>query len=313
MTNTLKERYEERQQILAEGFMDYFKTGSANIKKFNTTLEALKKLASTYKLQTLQAALQKAESDFQNIVMAQSGGQKPNQNKATALSQAVTFVSIMTSFMNTLKNITTQLPSIQNALKDKQNAQQPLSQILGADAAKFGQLIANQFNKSGGGILAKIGRFFKGGGGQNAQVVLKNYGIDGNTMANDILKLTPAELQKFSQESATTPVFELQATPQNPQNQTTTPAATSAPPTAAAQTKTSAPSQQTSPSTQSQQTPGAPTTPPTAEEAQKRAQILQNGTIKNINAFNPQVLSTLDNNTIAANLHAIAKALGIKL
>jgi hypothetical protein len=43
MTISLKERYEQRQQVLAEGFLDYFKAGSENIQKFNTTLASLKK------------------------------------------------------------------------------------------------------------------------------------------------------------------------------------------------------------------------------------------------------------------------------
>jgi hypothetical protein len=255
--------------------------------------------------------LQKAEGQFQDIVMTQQAGQKADTNKATSLSQAVTFVSTMSTFMDTLKNITLQLPSIQNALKDKQANQVPLKQTLGADVNKFGQLIGNQFNKAGGGIMAKVGRLFKGGGWQDAQAVLKTYGIDGNTMANDILQMTPTELQKFTQESATTPTFELQ-TPTQPQNQATVPAAPAAQ-ASPTQTAVEPVATQTSqPTQQSQATPGSPAPAPNTKQAQQRDVKLQ-GALKNRNAFNTQVLGQLDNNSIEADLKNIAKSLGIKL
>ncbi len=307
MRQTLKEQYEKQQEILTEGFLDYFKTGSANIQKFNSSIASLKKIAQSYNMKNLQNALTKAENDFQNIVISQQTGQKVDQTKAGAISQAVTFVSIMTNFMNVLKNVTSQLPSMQTALKDQSASQTPLKQLLGADVNKFGQLISAQFNKSGGGILSKIGRLFSGGGAQNPQAILQKFGINGNIMSQDILNLTPEQFNKFLQESASTPSFEVQTQTQ--------------PANAATRNNTPAPPVETTNPTQAQQTAkvqppeptqAASTTKPNNEQAQQRDVAIQK-VVRNRNAFNSQILSQLDNVSVEKDLRNIANVLGIKL
>lgn len=317
MTKTLKEQYDSRQMILAEGFLDYFKTGSDNIQKFNSTLQQLKTLATTFKLQSLQGALNTANQQFEEIVMKQQQGEKPDQNKATALSKAVTFVSMMSTFMDNFKNVTTQLPSMKNALaqaRDPQQGGKPLKDILGPDAAKFGQLISTQFQKSGGGIFKTIGRFFSGGGAQNPLQVLKDYGIDGTTFANDILNLTPSQLQQFTQQSASTQSFQLNAQPQAPaENAGTKPGEktmqTAPPENAEASPQPAAATQPTAPAIA---TAAAPNQKPDQAASAKRDVAIQKA-VRNRNAFNTQILGGLSNAEIAQDLQNLAKSLGIKL
>lgn len=229
MMQTLKERYTElktkRENLLEEGIMDYFKSGSQNIQKFNTTLAQLKQLANKYNIASLQAALATAEKQFTETVMQQTTGQNvpEDKTKSTMISKAVTLVSTIASFMDTFKNITTQLPAVKNALDNAKNEQfnKPLSDLLGNDAVKFSQLIATQLQKAGGGWLKAIGRFFSGGGGQNAEVVMKEFGLDATSLANDILKMTPIQLSSFSTESAKTSPFQFSQQTAPPSTQPT--------------------------------------------------------------------------------------------
>jgi hypothetical protein len=316
MKKTLRERYDERknEQLLAEAFSDYFKSGSDNIKKFNSTIQQLKSVAQKSGITSLQTAVANAEKQFESVVMAQQQGQKPDATKSQMLSKATTFVGALSQFFNTFKSITAQLPSMKNALTNANTPEnnKPLQDILGADAEKFGQLIATQLQKSGGGILNTIKRFFTGGGTENPTQVMQQFGLGANVLANDMLALTPQQMNAFIQSTSAVQPFQLsQSAGQQQTPSGTKPAEQSI---SAQQSQATQPTQQTQqsqPTQQSTATTGASQRPDPATAGQRDVAIQR--AVRNRNAFNTQQLSTLSNEEIATDLHALAKALGIKL
>lgn len=317
MKKTLRERYDERnqEQLLAEGFLDYFKSGSENIQKFNSTIQQLKNLASKSGVASLQNAITNAEKQFESIVMSQAQGQKPDQTKSQMLSKATTFVGALSQFMNTFKSITAQLPSMKSALTAANNPanNKPLRDILGADAQKFGQLITTQLQKSGGGILNTIKRFFTGGGTENPTKVLQDFGLAPDQLANDLLGMTPQQMNSFIQTSSGVQPFQIAQTAGQQQQAAagTKPTEQSISAAGTQATNPTQPSAQTQPAQQTTATTGA-SQRPDAGAAQQRDVSIQRA-VRNRNAFNTQVLSTLSNEEVANDLRQIAKALGIKL
>jgi hypothetical protein len=220
----------------------------------------------------------------------------------------------LSQFFNTFKSITAQLPSMKNALTNANTPEnnKPLQDILGADAEKFGQLIATQLQKSGGGILNTIKRFFTGGGTENPTQVMQQFGLGANVLANDMLALTPQQMNAFIQSTSAVQPFQLsQSAGQQQTPSGTKPAEQSI---SAQQSQATQPTQQTQqsqPAQQSTATTGASQRPDPATAGQRDVAIQR--AVRNRNAFNTQQLSTLSNEEIATDLHALAKALGIKL
>ena len=218
MRKSLRERYEERaeEQVLAEGFMDYFKKGSTNIETFNSTIAQLKAIPGIAKLPSLQRAISSAEQQFQSIVMAQQGipGEKVDVGKATMISKVTALVTGITNFISSLKNISSQLPTMKQALGDPASAGKPLSQAMtqgqnaqaggapiegGAGVAdQFAKLLEKQLNTSGGGIFAKLKGFFKGSGTQTPLQVFKEFGLETGQLAQEILSMNPQEFSAFT-------------------------------------------------------------------------------------------------------------------
>lgn len=317
MKKTLRERYEERKhdELLAEGFLDYFKQGSENIQTFNKTISQLKNLASKYQLPTLQKALANAEQQFTQVVMAQQAGQKPDASKSQMISKATALVSGMSNFMNTLKTVTTQLPSMRDAIQNANgpNGDKPLSELLGADAQQFTQLITTQLQKAGGGFLSKIKAFFTGSGTQTPAQVMAEFGLPPETLAQELMKLSPKQLAAFSNESASVRPFTLSGPPPAAQGNTgTKPAEQTVQAAQTQQTVGTQPSAETAPATSSQRT-GA-NTRPTPAQAQERDVAIQRAVPQTArNAFNTQQLGALSNEEVTQSLQAIARALGAKL
>lgn len=315
MKKTLRERYDERKQekLLAEGFMDYFQSGSENIKKFNSTIQQLKNVAQKSGIQALQTAIANAEKQFEGIVMAQQQGQKPDANKSQMLSKATTFVSALSQFFNTFKSVTAQLPSMKTALANANTPEnnKPLRDILGNDAQNFSQLITTQIQKSGGGALAAIKRFFTGGGTQQPAAVMAEFGLPPAQLAEEMLGLTPQQMNAFIQGTSGVQPYQLSQTPAQGQPSATKPAEQAIDAQQSQATQPTQSTQQTQPSQASTATTGASQRPDPAT-AQQRDVAIQRA-VRNRNAFNTQQLSTLSNEEVANDIKAIVKALGIKL
>lgn len=320
MKKTLKERYEEKRHTeqLAEGFLDYFKQGSQNIQSFNNTISQIKNIANKYQLKSLQSAVATAEKQFTDVVVAQQQGQKPDTTKSEMISKATAFVGGLSSFMNTMKTITSQLPAMKDALAKANGpeGEKEMVEVLGNQAQQFGQLIATQLQKSGGGILQKIKGFFTGSGTNTPAQVMAEFGLPPETLANEILQMTVKQMSQFVGESGTVKPFTLQQTPgaQQPQgNAGTKPAEATvqAQPSQPQQQGGTAP-QQSTPATQTAR--GGPNARPNPQQAQERDVTIQRSVPQiTRNAFNSQQLGALSNEEIAQAFQAIAQKLGIKL
>jgi len=319
MKSTLRQKYEQKRVkrlvekldtvnkvVIYEDISDYFKSGSDNIKKFNASLEQIKGLASKYNMGNLTQAITNAEQKFETTVSAQaSAGQKPDQNKSQILSSVTSFVTIMTGFLKTLNTVTAQLPSIKNAAAKAPD--QPLRQALGGDAQKFTTLIANQFKKSSGGAMQTLARFFKGGGGQNAQQVLGFFGLNPQKVAEDLMNLNGQQFQDFSTGSSETQTPQIQTQQPTPNNNKTTEKTTS--PAQPVETQKTQPGEGTTPT---QGTQNVASKKPDPDVVSKRDVAIQKA-VKNRNAFNTQILGGLSNQEIVNDIHSLVKALGIKL
>lgn len=313
MKKTLRERYEEKQQekMLSEAFSDYFKSGSDNIKKFNSTIQQLKNIAQKNNLPSLQTAVANAEKQFESVVISQQQGQKPDATKSQLISKATAFVGIMSQFFTTFKNITAQLSSVKAALANANNENgKSLKDLLGNDAEKFGQLITTQIQKSGGGILNTVKRFLSGGGTDNPAQIMQQFGLDANQLTNELLALTPQQMTSFIQQTSGIQPFKFSA-PAGEQPNGTKPAEQTISAAGTQNTTSSQPTQETKPAQASTTTTGA-SEKPTPDKAQQRDVAIQRA-VKNRNAFNTQQLSALSNEEVANDLKAIANSLGIKL
>ena len=320
MKKTLRERYEERKQAeqLAEGFLDYFKSGSQNIQSFNSTISQLKNLASKYQLTSLQSAVANAEKQFTDIVMAQQQGQKVDGTKSQMISKATAFVSGISGFMNTMKTITTQLPAMKDALAKANTPEgdKPMSELLGDQTQQFGQLITTQLQKSGGGVLQKIKSFFTGSGTNTLSQVMTEFGLPPESLTNDILKLTAKQMSGLVGESGAVRPFTLQQPQGQPQQQGNTGTKPTEP---TVQAQPSQPQQQGGTATQqtapaSQAARGGPNSRPNPAQAQERDVTIQRSVPSTArNAFNSQQLAALSNEEITQAFKAIAQQLGIKL
>lgn len=315
MKKTLHERYEARKQseMLAEGFLDYFKKGSENIQTFNNTIAQLKNLSSKYGLKSLQAAVATAEKQFTDVVMTQQTGQKPDATKSKMISKATAFVSGMSSFMNTMKTITTQLPAMKDALAKSNGpeGEKTVNELLGDQAAQFSQLIASQLQKTGSGFLSKIKSFFTGSGAESPAQVMSEFGLTPEAFAQEIMNMPVKQMSQFVGESATVKPFNLA---QPAQQKATNAQGTQA----AAPTATTQSTQNTQASTNTAPTTSTPKGPanvrPTPAQAQERDVLVQHSVPQGTrNAYNTQMLGALSNEEIANSFNAIAKALGIKL
>lgn len=333
MKKTLRERYEERkhEQVLAEGFMDYFKKGSTNIQMFNNTIAQLKALPGANKLPSLQKAINTAEQQFTSVVMAQQQGQQVDTNKATMISKATAFVSGMTTFISSLKNITVQLPAMKAALSDPNAATKPLSQAMtqgqnaaqgGAPAAggasvvdEFSKLIERQLNTSGGGFFSKLKNFFTGSGAQTPLQVFKEFGLETDQLAQELLTLTGKDFNSFISASNSVKPMQL-AEPQGgvaPEGNTgTTAAQRPAQASAAAPAQPTTGPQSATPAQGTAQSTG-PNQRPQPAQAQERENTLKGKIPPHaVNAFNAQQLASMSNEEVRAALDAVKLALGIK-
>ncbi len=321
MKKTLRERYDERKrdEQLTEGFLDYFQKGSTNIQTFNNTIAQLKNLSNKYQLKTLQGAVATAEKQFSDVVMAQQQGQKPDANKSTMISKATAFVAGMSSFLQSLKTITTQLPAMKDALAkaNTPEGEKRVSELLGNDAQQFGQLITAQLQKSGGGILSKIKGFFTGSGTQTPAQVMAEFGLPPEALAQDILNLTAKQMTQFVGESASVKPFELQQQPGADQQRQGNTGTRGAEATAQAQgtqqtVQGGQPTAETVPTTKTVQ--GGPNQRPSESQAKERDISIQHAVPQTArNAFNSQMLGKLSNEEISQAFKAIAQQLGLKL
>jgi len=263
-------------------------------------------------LTTLQTAISNAEKQFEGIVMAQQQGQRPDQSKSQMLSKATTFVSALSDFFAAFKNVTSQLPSLKNALSaaNKPENNRPLSELIGDDTDKFEQLISTQIQKSGGGVINAVKRFFTGGGAESPIKVMQEFGLGPAQLANEMMSMTPQKMNSFLQGTSGVQTFKLDQQPQT-QPSGTKPAEQSITSAQTAASNPTQPTAQTQPAQQSTTTTGASQRPDPATAQQRDVNIQK--AVRNRNAFNTQALSTLSNEEIATDLHSIAKALGVKL
>lgn len=316
--STLRKNYAKKQvqneQILHEGILDMFASNSENIKKVRTSLADTKRVAQTFGLKNTQAAIASAESKFEAAIANNKA-----KDKGTSLSYIVTFSDIMSDFFRELDQTVMQLPSVEKALQDSTNpanAQKSIKELVGEQGDKVSpiitltKIIEDQFQKSGGGFLKTLGRFFKTGNLATPQQALQFVGLNAQSAAEDILNTSASKYNQLIQAGKQVSTVELNTQQQNPESGSTQSSATNQ----SQQSQASAPAQQSSPSQPSNATSGNAqmAAKPTPADAQKRDTALQ-GTIKNRNAFNTQQIGQLSNEEIKADLLKIAQSLGITL
>jgi hypothetical protein len=273
----------EREELLTEAWIDLFKPQSANVVKFNTTVDSLAALAKKYNLNSLFVAVENARSNFEISVM------KNVPNKAVQISQATAFIANMQSFIKNLESITAQLPSMREAIK--QNAKIPLETQLGDDAVQFKEFMLKQFYGTTG-LLGRISRFFQRTG--NIQQLSALYKFNPETFINELLKLTPAQFDAFTKENVQ--VF--------------------VPQTGGTSTTVSQPTPAQGPKAVAQPTTATP--PALTRTANLPSDVSatikgSTGLITDMSLFNPDNFTNKSKAEIEKNIRGLAKVLGITL
>jgi hypothetical protein len=293
MSSKLEELYKKRQEIkerellLSEGWTDKILSTQANVAKFNATIDGLDALAEKYNLNSLKTAVANAKTNFENSVMGKL------RDKANHLSQAAAFVANMQSFIKKLANVTTQLPSIRDAIK--KNEKWSLETHLEGDASAVQQIkdfITKEF-QGAGGLLGRLSRIFQNVG--DIQELSRKYQFNLETFVNELLKLTPGQFAAFTKENIGN-VF--------------------VPQTGGASTTVSQPKPAQGPAA-TQQPQGAPpaTAPQAANLPADIAATIKGSTkaITDMSLFNPDNFTSKSKSEIEKNLRGLAQVLGIKL
>jgi hypothetical protein len=316
--STLRKNYTQKQlqkeNLLHEAALDMFASNSENVKKVKNALATTKSVAQNYGMKNIQNAVASAEAKFEAAIANNS-----MKDKGAALSYIATFSDIMSDFFRELDQTVMQLPSVDQALQassDPANSQKTIKDLVGQQGDKIApittltKIIQDQFQKSGGGFLKAVGRFFKTGNVATAQQALQYVGLDAQKAAEDILNVKASQYNQMIQSGKQVPPVQLNAQSSVPQSGTTQ----SSPTNQSQTSQTTQASQQTSPSSTSTPSSGNAqlSAKPSPQDAQKRDGALQ-GAVRNRNAFNTQLLSQLSNDEVKADLMQIAKALGINL
>lgn len=316
--SNLRKKYSQKcihhEQLLHEGILDMFQSNSDNVRKVRETLHWTKSTAQTFGMKNIATAVNTAEQKFEGAIANQSA-----RDRAASISYIVTFSDIMSDFFREMNQTVMQLPSVEKALQaanDPANAQKTIGELVGEQGDKISPvvtlstIIQNQFQKSAGGFLKTIGRFFKTGNLSTSAQALQYVGLDSKKAAEDILNVSAAKYTQMTQAGSKAPTVQLNTQPSNPESGSTA----STPSNQSQVSQTSAATQQSTPSQTSASTTGNAqmAAKPTADDIQKRDGALQ-GVVKNRNAFNTQQISQLSNNEIKADLLKIAQALGISL
>lgn len=316
--STLRKKYSEKQlqqeQLLHEATIDMFSPNSENVKKVKSALASTKTVAQTFGMRNIQSAVASAEAKFEAAVASNS-----MKDKGAALSYIATFSDIMSDFFRELDATIMQLPSVEQALQassDPASSQKTIKQLVGEQGDKVApittltKIIQDQFQKSGGGFLKAVGRFFKTGNVATAQQALQYVGLDAARAADDILNVTASKYNQMVQAGKQVPQVQLNSAQGQPESGSTQ----SSQSNQSVATQNSAPTQQAIPSQGSNASQGNAqmAQKPGVEDAQKRDGALQ-GSVKNRNAFNTQQISQLSNDEVKADLMKIAQVLGINL
>jgi hypothetical protein len=191
----LEEMYEKRllmkqqEQTLNEAFADLFKPKSANVEKFNSTIEGISNLANKYNIKSLIIAVGNAKTNFQNAVLTNV------PNKANQISSATAFIANLQSFIKNLASIVTQLPSVKDAIQ--KNKPGPLANQLGKDVQTFKDYMLKQYQNSTG-LLGRVTNFFQRVG--NIQELSKTYKFNPQIFVNELLQMTPEQFSNFTKE-----------------------------------------------------------------------------------------------------------------
>jgi hypothetical protein len=280
----IKENDINQQNLLNEAFADLFKPQSANVQKFNQTIDGLEAIARKYNLNSLITAVANAKSNFETAVMSNI------KNKANQISMATAFIANMQSFIKNLATITTQLPSVRDAIK--QNAKIPLETQLVDNVAQFKDFMHKQYQNASG-LLGRVSRLFQRTG--TIQQLSATYKFNPETFINELLKLTPAQFVAFTKENIGN-VF--------------------VPETGGPSTTISQPTPATGPTATQQPTQAPP--PAAAKTANLPTDIA--ATIKgspqvitDMSLFNPDNFTNKSKSEVEKNIRGLAKVLGIKL
>lgn len=309
---TLKKNYNQKrlqnENLLHEAILDAFSNNSENVQKVKASLQGAKGVAQTYQMKSILGAISTAEQKFtQGIANPKTAG--------NSISYILAFSDIIADFFREMDQWVLQLPAVSQAMEDSDdpmNAQKTLKELLGPQAATLSNIIQKQFDKSSGGFLKSIARFFKSGRMTTSRDALNFVGLTSQAAAEDVMNI---QVQKYKQLlAAGKQVPAVQITPPNPNQNAQSGTVQSSASNQSQQAQTSNQTQQSAPTQASAASTGNAqmSQKPSQEDAQKRDGALQ-GAVRNRNAFNTQIISSLSNEEIKADLQKIAQALGINL
>lgn len=308
MSKTLKETYNERQLLEARNISLVLEALDAQkVGEIANAIDALERLIPQDKMGTFYAAVDAAKNELSKTL---TGG------VLTKAKQAITQpVSKAVALADGLKAGFRMLPQLLKTFvpQDKQNVDDTLDNLIPDPAKKqeFIKAFSNAIRPSG--IVAALGKLFGGGG----VPFLKN--VDAavaemmqNMKKNDLVNLsrtTAQAPQTISPDVAKE--LQTQAQGQGETKPGTKPAEQTVQAAAPQATQATQSSQETQPTQPAEGTLGSDQKPD-ANVAAKRDVAIQRA-VRNRNAFNSQVLGSLPNAEVAADMKAIAKILGIKL
>lgn len=307
MSKTLKEAYDNRVLTEARQISLLLEALDAQkVQEISSAIDALEKLIPQDKMSGFYSAVEAAKNE---LAKAYTGGAltKAKQAITQPVSRAVALAdSLRTGFKMIPQLLKTFVP------QDKQNADDVLDNLI-VDPNKKQQFIkafTNAIRPSG--ILASLGRLF----GVNKGIpFLKNVEV---AIAEMMQNMKKSELVNLAKASSQTPqpisqeiAQDLQAQTQTGTKPGTQPAEKTIQPGETQAAQPTQPTQQAQPTQAGTATLGSEQRPD-QNSASKRDVAVQQA-VRNRNAFNTQILGGLSNSEIAADMKAIAKALGIKL
>jgi hypothetical protein len=306
------------ESIIYEGLFDAFNANSVATQNVKKVLQQTKLVAGTYGMKNIKNAVAKTEQNFE-----QSIANNKLKNRAIAISNATVFSDIMSDFFRNMDAWIMQLPTMAQALelaKVPENSGKTIGELLQADPSggsklpdatkNLMQIIQKQFEKSVGGFLKGVARFFTSGAITSASTALNSAELDTSKIVQDILGVRANQYVQLVQSGQQVPQVQI------PQDQGNPESGTQKSVKSKENTKTieSQPTQATAPNQQAATTVGntQATAKPSPDQASARDTKLQ-GFVRNRNAFNTQIMGSLSDAEVKSDILNIAKALGITL